>query len=153
MSYHNGSVWPHDNAIAVAGFRRYRLGTFALSAASGLFDASRHFERGRLPELFCGFPRRPSHGPISYPVACSPQAWASGSALQLVTAMLGLEADALAGRVTFVSPQLPPWLREVEIHDLRVGQSSLDVAIGRGRDGASVELIGRRGDVELIVRR
>jgi glycogen debranching enzyme len=153
MSYHNGSVWPHDNAIAAAGFRRYRLGTFVLTAAAGMFDASRHFERGRLPELFCGFPRRPSHGPISYPVACSPQAWAAGSALQLLTAMLGLEADAGAGRLTLVSPQLPPWLREVEIHDLRVGRSSLDVAVGRGRDGAAVELIGRRGDVELIVRR
>lgn len=153
MSYHNGSVWPHDNAIAAAGFRRYRLGTFVLTTAAGLFDASRHFERSRLPELFCGFPRRQAHGPISYPVACSPQAWAAGSALQLLTAMLGLEADAQAGRLTLVSPQLPPWLRDVEIYDLKVGGSSLDVAIGRGRDGAAVELIGRRGDVELIVRR
>lgn len=67
--------------------------------------------------------------------------------------MLGLEADALAGRLTFVSPQLPPWLRDVELYDLRVGSASLDVAVSRGRDGASVELIGRRGDVELIVRR
>ena len=153
MSYHNGSVWPHDNAIAAAGFRRYRLGAFVLTVASALFDASRHFERGRLPELFCGFPRRRSHGPISYPVACSPQAWAAGSALQLLTAMLGLEADAVAGRLTFVSPQLPAWLQNVEIYDLRVGRSSLDVGISRGRDGASVELIARRGDVELIVRR
>ena len=153
MSYHNGSVWPHDNAIAVAGFRRYRFGALAVTVASGLFDASRHFERGRLPELFCGFTRRTGHGPISYPVACSPQAWAAGSVLQLLTAMLGLEADAVAGRLTFVSPQLPPWLRDVEIYDLRIGGSSLDVAIGRGRDGAAVELIGRRGDVELIVRR
>jgi glycogen debranching enzyme len=153
MSYHNGSVWPHDNAIAAAGFRRYRFGAFVQTVASGLFDASRHFERSRLPELFCGFGRRTGHGPISYPVACSPQAWAAGSGLQLLTAMLGLDADALAGRLTFVSPQLPPWLREVEIHDLRVGSSSLDVAIRRGRDGAAVELIGRRGDVELIVRR
>jgi glycogen debranching enzyme len=153
MSYHNGSVWPHDNAIAVAGFRRYRFGALAVTVASGLFDASRHFERGRLPELFCGFTRRMGHGPISYPVACSPQAWAAGSVMQLLTAMLGLEADAIAGRLTFVSPQLPPWLRDVEIYDLRIGTSSLDVAIGRGRDGAAVELIGRRGDVELIVRR
>jgi glycogen debranching enzyme len=133
--------------------RRYRLGTFVVAVATALFDASRHFERSRLPELFCGFPRRPGHGPISYPVACSPQAWAAGSALHLLTAMLGLEADASAGRLTFMSPQLPPWLRNVEIYDLRVGNSSLDVGITRGRDGASVELIARRGDVELIVRR
>jgi glycogen debranching enzyme len=153
MSYHNGSVWPHDNAIAAAGFRRYRLGSFVLTVASAIFDAARHFDRERLPELFCGFARRHGHGPISYPVACSPQAWAAGSALQLLTAMLGLEADALAGRLTLVNPQLPSWLRDVELHDVRVGASSLDVAITRGRDGASVELIGRRGDVELIVRR
>ena len=153
MSYHNGSVWPHDNAIAAAGFRRYRLGTFVLGVASAIFDASRHFERGRLPELFCGFVRRPGYGPISYPVACSPQAWAAGTTLQLLTALLGLEADATAGRLTFVSPQLPPWLRSVEIYDLRVGSSSLDVGISRGRDNASVELLARRGDVELIVRR
>ena len=153
MSYHNGSVWPHDNAIAAAGLRRYRLGALALTVASGLFDAARHFERQRLPELFCGFSRRAGHGPISYPVACSPQAWAAGSGLQLLTTRLGLQADALAGRLTFVSPELPPWLRDVEIYDLRVGSSSLDVAITRGRDGAAVELIGRRGDVELIVRR
>ena len=153
MSYHNGSVWPHDNAIAAAGFRRYRLGPLALTVATGLFDASRHFEGSRLPELFCGFTRRLGHGPISYPVACSPQAWAAGATLQLVTAMLGVEADALASRITFVNPQLPPWLRDVELYDLRVGSSSLDVGISRGRDGASVELIARRGDVELIVRR
>jgi len=153
MSYHNGSVWPHDNAIAAAGLRRYRLSSLALTVVSGVFDAARHFERSRLPELFCGFTRRNGHGPISYPVACSPQAWAAGSGLQLLTAMLGLEADALAGRLTFVNPQLPPWLRDVEIHDLRVGTTSLDVAVRRGRDGAAVELIGRRGDVELIVRR
>ena len=73
--------------------------------------------------------------------------------LQLLTAMLGLEADALARRVTFVNPQLPAWLREVELYDLRVGSASLDLAVARGRDGASVELIARRGDVELIVRR
>jgi glycogen debranching enzyme len=153
MSYHNGSVWPHDNAIAAAGFRRYRLSSFAQTIATGLFEASRHFDRGRLPELFCGFPRRAGHAPISYPVACSPQAWAAGSALQLLASMLGLEADASARRLTFVNPQLPPWLREVEIHDLRVGASTLDVAITRGRDGAAVQLIGRTGDVELIVRR
>ena len=153
MSYHNGSVWPHDNAITAAGFRRYRLSTFAQTIATGLFEASRHFDRSRLPELFCGFPRRPGHAPISYPVACSPQAWAAGSTLQLLAALLGLEADACARRLTFVHPHLPPWLREVEIHDLRVGDSTLDVAITRGRDGAAVQLIGRTGDVELIVRR
>jgi glycogen debranching enzyme len=153
MSYHNGSVWPHDNAIAVAGFRRYGLVEPALAVASGLLDASRWFEAARMPELFCGFSRVPDHGPIAYPVACAPQAWAAGAPLQLLAALAGFEADAVQGRLTLHSPVLPPWLRFVEIHDLRVGGARLDLAISRGRDNASVELLARRGDLEVIVRR
>jgi glycogen debranching enzyme len=153
MSYHNGSVWPHDNAIAAAGFRRYRAPSAVISIASSLFDAARYFEHSRLPELFCGFPRHADYGPISYPVACSPQAWAAGSMLHVLTALTGMEADAVRRRITFHASVLPPWLKFVELHDVRVGAASLDVAISRGRDGASVELIARRGDVELLVRR
>jgi glycogen debranching enzyme len=153
MSYHNGSVWPHDNAIFAAGCRRCRLVEPAVTVASALFDAARHFEHARLPELFCGFSRHPDQGPIAYPVACSPQAWAAGSALQLLATLVGLEADALNARLTLHSPVLPPWLRHVEIHDLRVGNASFDLAVARGRDGAAVELVGRRGDAELVVRR
>jgi glycogen debranching enzyme len=153
MSYHNGSVWPHDNAIAAAGFRRARLPGAIITIASALFDAARAFEHSRLPELFCGFPRHADYGPISYPVACSPQAWAAGSVFQILTALTGMEADAIRRRITFHAPVLPPWLRFVELHAVRVGSASLDVAISQGREGASVELITRRGDVELIVRR
>jgi glycogen debranching enzyme len=153
MSYHNGSVWPHDNAIATAGFRRYGLTNAAISVASGLYDAARHFEHARVPELYCGFPRQVDYGPISYPVACSPQAWAAGSVLQMLTALVGMEPDACARRMTFQSPVLPPWLRFVEFHGLRVGSATLDIAVSRGRDGASVELVARRGDIELLVRR
>jgi glycogen debranching enzyme len=153
MSYHNGSIWPHDNAVAAAGFCRYRLPEQAIAVASALFDASRWFEHARIPELFCGFPRHPDQGPIAYPVACAPQAWAAGAPLQLLTALIGLEADAPERRLTLVSPTLPPWLGFVEITALRVGGGSLDLAIRRGRQGASVELLARHGDVELIVRR
>jgi glycogen debranching enzyme len=153
MSYHNGTVWPHDNALAVAGFRRYRLLEPIVSVATGLFEASRFFEQARIPELFCGFPRQPGYGPISYPVACAPQAWAAGSVLQILTALLGLEADATNGRLTCHTPVLPPWLRLVEIRSLRIGATSLDLTVRQGRDTASVELTSRRGDVELIVRR
>jgi glycogen debranching enzyme len=153
MSYHNGSVWPHDNAIAAAGFRRYRLVEHAVTVATGLFEASRHFDHARMPELFCGFARRPDHGPIAYPVACAPQAWAAGSPLQILTALLGLEPDAPRRRLTLHTPVLPPWLRFVEIHGLRIGGARVDLAVSRGREAASVELLGRRGDVELIVRR
>jgi glycogen debranching enzyme len=153
MSYHNGSVWPHDSALTAAGFRRARLASAVVTIASALFDASRWFEHARLPELFCGFPRHAMYGPISYPGACSPQAWASGTVFQLLTALIGLEPDAIRQRLTFHTPVLPPWLKTLELFDLRVGGASLDLAVSRGRDGASVELIGRRGEVELIVRR
>src|SRR5207247_1770511 len=101
MSYHNGSVWPHDNALAAAGFRGYRLLEHVITVASALFDASHWFEHGRVPELFCGFARHLDHGPVAYPVACAPQAWAAGSTLQLLTALIGVDADAVHGRVTF----------------------------------------------------
>jgi glycogen debranching enzyme len=153
MSYHNGSVWPHDNALAAQGFRRYGMPEHAVTLVSALFEASRHFDHHRLPELFCGFPRHADQGPISYPVACSPQAWAAGSVLSMLTALLGLDADANRRRLTLESPVLPPWLRWVEIHGLRVGDSRLDVSIVRGRDAASVELLSRQGNVELLVRR
>jgi glycogen debranching enzyme len=153
MSYHNGSVWPHDNALAAQGFRRYRLLEPVITLASALFDASRHFEHQRMPELFCGFPRHRDQGPISYPVACAPQAWAATSVLGMLTALLGLDADAGRHRLTLDSPVLPAWLRWIEIHGLRVGSGRLDLSIVRGRDGASVELLSRQGNVELIVRR
>jgi glycogen debranching enzyme len=153
MSYHNGSVWPHDNALAAQGFRRYRRPEYAVTLASGLFEASRHFEHRRLPELFCGFSRHGDQGPISYPVACAPQAWAAGSVLGMLTALLGLDADAGRHRLTLENPVLPPWVRWIEIQGLRVGGGRLDLSVVRGRDGASVELLARQGDVELLVRR
>jgi glycogen debranching enzyme len=153
MSYHNGSVWPHDNGILAAGFRRYGLTSAVLAVASSLFEASRFFERQRIPELFCGFPRQPHYGPISYPVACAPQAWSAGTPLQILTALCGLQAHAGDNRLTSSHPVLPSWLKFVEIYNVRVGSSSLDIAITRGRESASVELIARRGDAEVLVRR
>jgi glycogen debranching enzyme len=153
MSYHNGSVWPHDNAIAAAGLRRYGFAGGVSALMSALFDAARYFEHARIPELFCGFARQPDFGPIAYPVACAPQAWAAGAPLQMLTALVGLQPDAALNRLTCESPTLPPWLRFVELHGVQVGASSVDLAITRGREEASVELLSRRGDVELVVRR
>jgi glycogen debranching enzyme len=124
-----------------------------VTLASALFEASRYFEHRRIPELFCGFPRHADQGPIAYPVACAPQAWAAGSVLGMLTALLGLDADAGRQRLTLESPVLPPWLRWIEIQGLRVGGARLDLSVVRGRDGASVELLSRRGAVELLVRR
>jgi glycogen debranching enzyme len=153
MSYHNGSVWPHDTAIAAAGLRRYGFTEEFLALAAGLFQAAQQCEGSRLPELFCGFPRMPGYGPTPYPVACSPQAWSAGVVSQLLAEMLGLEPDAHRNRLTFRRPVLPEWLPWVEVRGLRLGRSHLDVMVTRGRAGAAVEVLDRRGDAEVVVKR
>ena len=153
MSYHNGSVWPHDTAIAAAGLRRYGHIDAFLSITSALFDAALEWEGSRMPELFCGFERAPGLGPTRYPVACSPQAWAAGVPFHLLGAMLGLSPDARDNRINLIHPVLPSWLDWVEIRDLRLRDSSLDFVVSRGSQTAAVELLSRRGDAELVVRR
>ncbi len=153
MSYHNGSVWPHDTAIAAVGMRRYGFVEPFLTLATGLFEAVVHFEGLRMPELLCGFPRATGFGPTRYPVACSPQAWSAGTVFQLLSAMLGLEPDAAENRLTLNQPVLPPWLDWIAVRGLRLRQSSLDILVSRGRQQAAVELLARRGDAELVVKR
>src|SRR5213076_2125826 len=115
MSYHNGSIWPHDNSIIAAGFARYELKGSATMLLAGLMDASIFFDLHRLPELFCGFPPRPGESPTLYPVACAPQAWASGAVFLLLQACLGLSVVAPERRVLFSKPFLPEFLPEVSI--------------------------------------
>ncbi len=153
MSYHNGSVWPHDTAIAAAGLRRCGFTDEFLTLASGLFAAAQHCEGRRLPELFCGFPRLSGYGPTPYPVACSPQAWSAGVVSQILGEMLGLEPEARENRLTFRRPVLPEWLPSVEVRGLRLGQSRIDVVATRGRVGAAVEVLHREGDAEIVVWR
>ncbi len=153
MSYHNGSVWPHDTAIAALGLRQYGQTEAFLALATGLFQAAMHFDGLRMPELFCGFPRQPGHGPTRYPVACSPQAWSAGVVFQLVAGMLGLLPDAPANHLTLNRPRLPSWLRWLEVHGLRVGRSRVSLRASQSREGAAVELLAREGDVEVVVRR
>jgi glycogen debranching enzyme len=152
LNYHNGSVWPQDTALAAMGLRRYGLTGEFLDLATALFETSQHFEGSRLPELFCGLPRVEGHGPTRHPVACSPQAPAAGVAFQLVTGILGLVPDAAANQLTLQRPQLPEWLRWIELHDLRVGGSRLSLRLSQGRESAAVELLNREGDAELLVR-
>ena len=152
MSYHTGSVWPHDTAIAAVGMRRYGLVEPFLTLTTALFEAVLQFEAMRMPELFCGFPRLPGYGPTRYPVACSPQAWSAGVVFQLVAAMMGLSASAEQNQVTLERPRLPGWLASVEVQNLRVGRSRLSFRTQRGRDAAAVELLEREGNAELVVR-
>jgi len=154
MSYHNGSVWPHDNALVAAGFARYGYGGRAAELLDGLLDAGQRLDDARLPELFCGFPRSGRQHPVPYPVACRPQAWAAGSAFLLLQAVLGLSIDAWKRQVTFSRTCLPATLDHLEIRDLRVGDAGIDVVIERGRAGAAaLEVTGRYGDLEVIIRK
>ncbi|HLG46798.1 MAG TPA: amylo-alpha-1,6-glucosidase [Reyranella sp.] len=131
MSYHNGSVWPHDNALIAAGFARYGFRNEAARLFEGLFSAAIYFDLQRLPELFCGFARQHGRSPTFYPVACVPQAWAAAAPLSLLRSCLGLAFDPAAGEVTFDQPVLPDFLDEVELRRLSVGSHSVDVRIGR----------------------
>jgi glycogen debranching enzyme len=150
MSYHNGSIWPHDNALIALGLARYGFHDAAARIFSGLFDASRHFDLARLPELFCGFTRRAGEGPTRYPVACSPQAWSAGAIFMLLQATLGLEVDALAGQVRFHHARLPEFLDRVSIEGLRVGTATIDLALQRQPQGVGINVLRREGPIEVV---
>lgn len=153
MSYHNGSVWPHDNALIGLGFDHYGFKSHVLRIFSGLFDAARYMDLQRLPELFCGFRRSSGKGPTFYPVACSPQAWASAAPFALLQASLGLQLDYPQETVRFHQPRLPPFLREVRLHPIRIGNGELDLLIRRSAGGGvSVNVLRRTGDAHVVVR-
>lgn len=152
MSYHNGSVWPHDNSMIAAGMARYGYHAEAKRIFEGLFSASGYIDQRRLPELFCGFPRQRSQGPTFYPVACAPQAWAAAAPLLLLQACLGLDFDPYEPAITFDSPSLPGFLNEVFLGNLSVGGGSADVAIRRVGARVVVDVITRRGEVQVLTR-
>jgi glycogen debranching enzyme len=152
MSYHNGSVWPHDNALIAAGFARYGLTQCAITVQAGLLDASLFLDLHRLPELFCGFPRRPGESPTLYPVACAPQAWASGAVLLLLEACLGLSIVAPEQRLVFSKPLLPGFLRQVSIRDLRVREARANLLLTRHDEGdVGLNVLGRDGALDIVV--
>ncbi|MCW2285335.1 glycogen debranching enzyme [Rhodoblastus acidophilus] len=153
MSYHNGSVWPHDNSLIAMGFARYGFKAEALRIFEGLFRASISFDLRRLPELFCGFPRARNLGPVSYPVACAPQAWASAAPFALMQAALGLGFDVGRGRVTFDRPSLPDFLDELVIRHISLRDGVLDLKILRAGASAAFSVLSRVGDVGLIVEK
>jgi glycogen debranching enzyme len=153
MSYHNGSVWPHDNALVAAGCARYGAAHHAAQILTALFDASQTLDGYRMPELFCGFPRQLHQHPVPYPVACKPQAWAAASVFLMLQATLNLTIDAWESRVTVNRACLPPWLKRIEMRGLSVGAARLDLSISRGRRSAAVEVLEKHGDVEVIVRK
>ena len=151
MSYHNGSVWPHDNALIAAGFKRYGFVRSTNRVATALFDAAIQADYLRLPELFCGFTRRTPNRPVSYPIACSPQAWAAGSPFLMLQAMLGISARAHLNLLMVNKPQLPTWLNTVEVRNLAVGESRISLVFRREGEITSFSLLSREGDIRVVM--
>jgi glycogen debranching enzyme len=152
IGYHTGSVWPHDTSIVAAGLKRYGLHEEANRLVGAIFEAGQHFPDNRLPELFCGFDRDATGAPVPYPVACSPQAWAAGSAFQSLQTMLGLDAHAERRELELVRPQLPTWLSRVTLTNVRVGDAAVDLLFHRWRGTTSAEVLRKVGDVAVTIR-
>jgi glycogen debranching enzyme len=151
MSYHNGSIWPHDNALIALGLARYGLKHSVGHLFKGLFDAASYMDLRRLPELFCGFQRERRRGPTLYPVACAPQAWASATPFTLLEAALGLEFDEQRCEIRLRNPRLPVFLNEVVLRDLQLGQSSVDLRVTRHDDDVSLEVLRTRGQIQVSI--
>jgi glycogen debranching enzyme len=149
MSYHNGSVWPHDNALIAAGFARYGYKSAIDRVFKGLFDAATYMDLRRLPELYCGFQRGRQRGPTLYPVACSPQAWAAGTPLMLLQSSLGLEFDPDRNEILLREPRLPAFLEEVTLCNLRLGKSAVDLMLRRHDSHVSVQVLRNEGQIRI----
>ena len=149
MSYHNGSVWPHDNALIAAGFARYGHKDAIDRVFQGLFDAASYMDLRRLPELYCGFQRGRQRGPTLYPVACSPQAWAAGTPLMLLQSSLGLEFDSDRNEILLRNPRLPMFLDEVTLRNLRLGRSVVDLTLRRHGNDVSLQVLRNEGHIRV----
>lgn len=149
MSYHNGSVWPHDNAIIAAGLRRYQCLAELHKVASGLFEASTFFPYNRWPELFCGFTRRGLTGPVRYPIACDPQAWAVGTLFSLLQSLLGL--DCRDNTIYINRPFLLPEAKRLEMRNLAVGQGRIDLVFEEKEGQVFCHVLRKEGNVRVII--
>jgi glycogen debranching enzyme len=150
MAYHNGSIWPHDNALIAAGLAAYGLTDHAVTILGRLFDASLFVDLHRLPELYCGFGRLTGQGPTLYPVACAPQAWAAGAVFLLLQACLGLTIDGPGRRVRFRHPRLPATLAMVRLANLRVGDATVDIDLERHPQHVGITVLRKEGQVEVV---
>lgn len=153
MSYHNGSVWPHDVALVAWGMSKYGFRDEVERVFQGLFRAATYMDLLRLPEVFCGFQRREGEAPTLYPHACSPQAWASGSVFLMLQALIGLEVDAIEKKVTFSYPQLPESIETLQVVGLEVGGSELDFRVQNYHSDVSVQILKRSPDVMVSVNK
>jgi glycogen debranching enzyme len=152
MSYHTGSVWPHDNAIIAAGFKRYGRADLTSAVVSAMYDAALESPELRLPELYCGFERQRHIPYVQYPVACSPQAWSAAAPFALLQSLLGITADAPNDQLTIRYPGLPPWLTDVQLRNLRVGKSTLSLSFTKQGTATAFSLVDRDGTVRVVMQ-
>ena len=151
MGYHTGAVWPHDNALIAFGMMRYGMSRHAARIFTALFDAALYCDLHRLPELFCGFAREPGEGPVLYPVACAPQAWSAGAVFLLLQGCLGLTINALERKVVFARPWLPAFLTHIRMSNLTVCDGAVDILVVRHAHDLSVNVLGQKGHVDVVV--
>jgi glycogen debranching enzyme len=151
MSYHNGSVWPHDNAMIAYGLAKYGLKDEVKKLISGLFDASLFIDGQRLPELFCGFKRRPGEGPTAYPVACSPQAWSVASVFMIIQAFLGIEVNEAEDVIRFYKPVLPDFLEKLVIRNLPFRNQKIDLEFVRTDENVNIGLLKKSNPVKIEI--
>ncbi len=151
MSYHNGSIWPHDNSIIAEGMRKIGRVHDAHKIMLALLEAAQFQPDFRLPELFCGFERNGSYKPIDYPVSCSPQAWAAGSVFQLLKTCVNFEADACNNVLRVVEPFLPDWMEKFTIQGLRVGSAVVGLSLSGQNGNNSCQVLNKSGKVRVVI--
>ena len=152
MSYHNGSIWPHDNSLIVLGLGRYGLIDHAERVFEALFSAASYFDLRRLPELFCGFRRRQGAAPTLYPVACAPQAWAAATPFLLLQAVLGLEFDSSARSIRFRNPRLPKFAEEITLRNLGFDHARVDVTLRQIGEHVALRVLDNKGAVQVSMQ-
>ncbi len=150
LSYHNGSIWPHDNSIIANGMAKYGSKKKAGQILLALLDLSSEVELHRVPELFCGLKRRPNEAPTLYPVACSPQAWAAAAPFFILEGCLGISVQAERGRIVFDRPFLPEGIPQLSIRGLRCGKVFADLLLERRNESVLVHLENQQNEIEIV---
>lgn len=151
LGYHLGTVWPHDNSLIAAGFKRYGLDEEAALLFAGMITAAMRFEDFRLPELFAGYSKDDYEVPVRYPLANRPQAWAAGAMPYMLETLLGLQPEAFDGRLRIVRPALPERVERVDLRGLRVGEARVDLRFNRSQEGVAVQVLGRTAPLDVLV--
>jgi glycogen debranching enzyme len=149
MSYHNGSIWPHDNALIAHGLARYGANRSVDVVFEALVRATSYMDNRRIPELYCGFPRRPGRGPTLYPAACSPQAWAAGAPFLMLQAMLGLSFDPAERHIRLVNPTVPAFAGNIVVRNLSLAGASVDFVVRQDGEAISLRVLRTCGDLQV----